>query len=262
MDKLVSKKDCISNLCQCKDDDVPQPKRKCLLVDSVAQGREDCSEKAVSCLTGNMGLAKKWIQPANGLNILYCSSFFKHRDADNLLKQLRTELESYLSASPNVIRLMGKEVRIPRRQAAFGNSGLVYSFSGIKMAANPWLPILMDIKTCIEGAVKEEFNFVLVNEYTNGHDYMGEHRDDESCLCSHASIASLSLGQERDFVFRHKDSRGRAAKRKDIKPIKLSLSHGSLLVMRWPTNSEWYHSLPVRRKALGLRINLTFRRMK
>ena len=258
MDKFVSKKRCVSELRECKVDGCPRPKQKGLLVD---EERTDYGEKDVS-LVSNVSLARRWIQPAHGLNILYYPLFFKHTAADNMLKQLRSELEGYLSASPNVIRLMGKELHIPRRQTAFGNAGLVYSFSGIKMAANPWLPSLVDVKTCIEKAVEEEFNFVLVNEYKNGLDYMGEHRDDESCLCPHASIASLSLGQERDFVFRHKNSRGKAAKCKDIQPIKLSLSHGSLLIMKWPTNSQWYHSLPVRRKALGARINLTFRKMK
>ena len=90
---------------------------------------------------------------------------------------------------------------------------------------------------------------------------MGEHKDDEDDLVHGHPIASLSLGQPRDFVFRHGDSRGKNAKRK-IDPVKLVLEHGSLLMMLYPTNTYWYHSLPARKSAQGIRINMTFRLMK
>ena len=113
----------------------------------------------------------------------------------------------------------------------------------------------------MEEATGEAFNFVLVNRYKDGSDHIGEHRDDERDLCRGAAIASLSFGQARDFVFRHREARGTSARRKDIRPVKIELGHGSLLVMKQPTNREWYHSLPVRKGASSPRINLTFRRM-
>ena len=87
---------------------------------------------------------------------------------------------------------------------------------------------------------------------------MGEHRDDEKDLVLKSPIASLSLGQHRDFVFKHRDARGAIATRK-IPTITKELEHGSLLMMRYPTNQYWYHSLPKRKKAPGVRINMTFR---
>lgn len=36
---------------------------------------------------------------------------------------------------------------------------------------------------------------------------MGEHKDDEKDLDHSTPIASLSLGQSRDFYFRHQDAR-------------------------------------------------------
>ena len=102
------------------------------------------------------------------------------------------------------------------------------------------------------------FTNYYLNRYEDGNHYMGEHRDDEKDLRHAAPIASVSLGCTRDFVFRHADSRGREAKR-SIPPIKLQLEHGSLLVMKYPTNVYWYHALPVRRKEKLPRINLTFR---
>ena len=103
---------------------------------------------------------------------------------------------------------------------------------------------------------------VIINfffdRYEDGNHYMGEHRDDEKELRRASPIASVSLGCTRDFIFRHADCRGREAKRQ-IPPIKLQLEHGSLLVMKYPTNEYWYHQLPVRKKAKTPRINLTFR---
>lgn len=43
--------------------------------------------------------------------------------------------------------------------------------------------------------------------YKDGSDKMGEHKDDEKELDPKVPIASLSLGQQRDFYFRHQDSR-------------------------------------------------------
>lgn len=96
--------------------------------------------------------------------------------------------------------------------------------------------------------------------YKDGHDHMGEHRDDERELDPLCPIASVSLGAVRDFVFRHRESRGKQCRRQ-INPVKLELAHGSLLLMNSPTNTHWYHSLPARKRVLTPRINLTFRRI-
>lgn len=114
------------------------------------------------------------------------------------------------------------------------------------------------MSVCLSGGHK--FNFVLVNRYNDGNDHMGEHRDDEADLVPKSAIASVSVGQARDFIFRHRDARGSGAKRK-IDPVKFELSHGSLLIMNHPTNVYWFHSLPVRKKVICPRINLTFRQM-
>ena len=98
------------------------------------------------------------------------------------------------------------------------------------------------------------------HRYKGGSHYIGEHRDDERDLTPGHPIASLSLGQKRDFVFKHADSRGKSAKRK-VEPVKIELEHGGLLMIKNPTNTYWYHSLPQRKKLLGARISMTFRKM-
>ena len=101
---------------------------------------------------------------------------------------------------------------------------------------------------------------LLASRYKDGQDHMGEHRDDEKELDPLCPIASVSLGAPRDFIFRHRDARGKQSLRQ-IEPVKLELAHGSLLLMNSPTNTFWYHSLPVRKKSSLRRINLTFRRI-
>lgn len=100
----------------------------------------------------------------------------------------------------------------------------------------------------------------LINRYKDGLDHIGEHRDDEKELAPLSPIASVSFGACRDFVFRR---RGRAGPGRagpgSPQRISLPLAHGSLLLMKHPTNLHWYHSLPPRRRVLAPRVNLTFR---
>ena len=196
-----------------------------------------------------------------GFKVDYYSQFYAKTEADRVYWAMEQELEPYLGADSHV-KVWGELRKIPRRQSAFGDRGLSYTFSGTTVRAHPWTPELQSVRERVEAVVGASFNFVLVNRYKDGSDHIGEHRDDESDLCRDAPIASVSLGQARDFVFRHKDSRGRDAKRKDIQSVKMNLQHGSLLVMYPPTNSNWYHSLPPRKNVHLPRINLTFRKMK
>jgi alkylated DNA repair dioxygenase AlkB len=78
------------------------------------------------------------------------------------------------------------------------------------------------------------------------------HSDDEKSLGkNNNTIASLSFGAERKFSFKHRQT----------KPIiSVVLEHGSLLVMKGATQSNWLHSLPKSKKNITQpRINLTFR---
>ena len=75
-------------------------------------------------------------------------------------------------------------------------------------------------------------------------------------------IASLSLGSTRDFVLRHHSVKNGGAKTPATDTRKLELKSGCLLVMNHPTNVYWYHSVPKRRNAAGVRINMTFRVLK
>ena len=195
---------------------------------------------------------------SENLNLDYLQLFTK-TEADALFQEAEKVIK--YNADSKVF-VHGKWHKVPRKQTAYGDEGLTYTFSGATVAAQPWsnAPFLKNVSDLVSSLTGHKFNFVLVNRYNDGNDHMGEHRDDEADLVPKSAIASVSLGQARDFVFRHRDARGSSAKRK-IDSVKLELSHGSLLMMNHPTNVYWFHSLPVRKKAICPRINLTFREM-
>jgi len=94
------------------------------------------------------------------------------------------------------------------------------------------------------------FNSCLLNLYHSGEEGMAWHSDAEKDLKKNGAIGSLSLGAERKFAFRHKQTKEK---------VELYLEHGSLLVMKGTTQTNWLHRLPPAKKVTALRINLTFR---
>nr|CAB3221255.1 alpha-ketoglutarate-dependent dioxygenase alkB homolog 3 [Phallusia mammillata] len=215
----------------------------------------------VQLSSGDGTKSVKYYEKEN-FNVNYRMLFSKN-EADELFHQLESNVD-YYSGDLARIKMFGKWVNIPRQHVAYGSNGLHYKFSGNTIPAKPWssVPCLQQIKDRVESVLGVTFNFLLINRYANGMQYMGEHRDDEKELESDAPIASVSFGQERDFTFRHKDCRGKQKKRSDVPKITHSLQHGSLLVMNAPTNKFWYHALPKRSHTKNPRINLTFRVMK
>lgn len=149
------------------------------------------------------------------------------------------------------IFLFGKKVKVPRLQAWYGDSKATYTYSGLKMIPHPWTPELLQIKKQVEEITGHTYNGVLANLYRHGMDSMGWHSDDEKELGANPEIASVSLGAERLFRFRHKRDK------KQI--IKIPLKHGSLLVMKGSTQHYWQHDVPKQPKISEPRINLTFR---
>lgn len=79
---------------------------------------------------------------------------------------------------------------------------------------------------------------------------MAWHSDGEKDLKKNGAIASLSFGSERKFAFKHKETK---------ETVSLNLEHGSLLIMKDTTQTNWLHRLPPTKKIRASRINLTFR---
>jgi alkylated DNA repair dioxygenase AlkB len=153
------------------------------------------------------------------------------------------------------ISFYGKTYPIPRKTAWYGDDGFNYSYSGINCFPETWTEELLKIKTKLEELISpENFTSVLMNLYNDGNDKMGWHADDEKELGVNPTIASLSIGATRRFDIKHKYHR-------ELQ-YKFELTSGSLLVMRGALQHHWVHQIPVQKKVVNPRINLTFRTIK
>ena len=106
----------------------------------------------------------------------------------------------------------------------------------------------------VEDLANERFNGVLLNYCRDHRDSMGFHSDDEKELGQAPVIASVSLGATRTFVLKHKT-------RSELKPVRLELPSGSLLLMKGLTQKNWKHGIDKQSRPCGPRVNLTFRRI-
>lgn len=148
--------------------------------------------------------------------------------------------------------IFGRHIITRRKVAWYGDKEFSYTYSNITRQALAWTGDLKKLKTIVEELTGTVFNSCLLNLYHNGDESMAWHSDDEKSLGKDSAIASFSFGEERRFSFRHKKSK---------ETISLLLEHGSLLVMKGSTQTNWLHSLPKSKKITGPRINLTFRTM-
>jgi alkylated DNA repair dioxygenase AlkB len=146
--------------------------------------------------------------------------------------------------------IFGKHITTKREVAWYGNSEYLYTYSNTTKRALAWTKELLELKQIVEELAGTKFNSCLLNLYHNGNEGMGWHNNDEKPLRKNNTIASLSFGAERKFSFKHKQT-------KHI--VSLVLEHGSLLVMKGATQSNWLHRLPKSKNIIQPRINLTFR---
>lgn len=195
--------------------------------------------------------------------IHYWDEFLSHRRATKYFRILEDKL-IYNSDDASMVTIHGKKIKIPRKQVAYGDDGIFYTFSGNKVDALSWnnddivCRVLQNIKRRVEIFSREQFNFVLINRYKNGDDCIGYHSDDEKELCQNSSIVGVSLGANRDILFKSNNNHYPI---NTDNPISINLKHGSIMMIKYPTNSYWKHSIPRRRNINNVRISLTFRKM-
>lgn len=178
--------------------------------------------------------------------IRYYPTFFSHDASqkffDDLCKNVPWKQEK--------IHMHGKLFDIPRLTAWYGDTGRVYTYSGIRVEPNPWIDTLIEINNKIFDVEKKRFNSVLLNRYRDGSDGVAWHADDERELGQNPVIASISFGQPRTFQMKHNAS-GRK--------LHIVLENGSLLLMGGTTQTFWQHQVPKSKRKMCERINLTFR---
>lgn len=146
--------------------------------------------------------------------------------------------------------IYGKLIITKRKVAWYGDAAFDYTYSNTTKLALPWTPALLALKGIIEEKTGEQFNSCLLNLYHNGDEGMAWHSDAEKALKKNGAIGSMSFGAERKFAFKHKESK---------ETVSLILEHGSLLVMKGTTQTNWLHRLPPTKLVSKPRINLTFR---
>lgn len=144
--------------------------------------------------------------------------------------------------------MFGKKITMSRLSAWYGDSPFAYAYSHTTRKAKSWTPTLLSMKARIEEQSNTQFNSCLLNLYHHGAEGMGWHSDDESTIVEESSIASVSLGAERKFSFRHKGTK---------ETTSLILENGSLLVMKGKCQQMWHHCLPKSKRVVAPRINLT-----
>lgn len=178
--------------------------------------------------------------------VYYYSTIISLKTANDFYDALMREIQW----ENDKVIIYGKTIITKRKVAWYAEHPFLYTYSKITKTAKAWLPILEELKALVESQSGEKYNSCLLNLYHDGTEGMTWHSDAEKDLKQNGTIASLSFGAERKFSFKHKKTNQLVSK---------VLQHGSLLVMKGLTQSNWVHSLPQTKKASFPRINLTFR---
>lgn len=178
-------------------------------------------------------------------------------DADFLSEKESEEVYSWIMDNVQWTQVQynkyNKIIKTPRLTTCFGfhNEDIPQEYEGYNPEAIP--PYLMRLKDKVEKATGSDYNYILMSYYRDGNDSISYHSDDERFLGKNPVIASLSLGQERRFLLKHKDTGERHT---------YQLENGSLMVMQGNTQHDWLHSIPKTKRKMMPRINITFRKMK
>lgn len=186
--------------------------------------------------------------PLEDGQLLYFPKALSEVEADTLMRQCLTDLPW----RQDCIAIAGKSIPIPRLQCWLGDPEAYYSYSNLTLSPQPWPDFLNEIKARIETLSAHSFNSALANHYRDGTDSVDWHSDDEAELGRTPVIASLSLGASRVFELKHRF-------KKTLPTLKISLSHGSVLIMKGSTQQFWRHRMAKDKGLHEPRVNFTFR---
>eukprot|EP01132_Coremiostelium_polycephalum_P000454 gene454-574_t len=200
--------------------------------------------------TGNLQLLKLLHEKTN----LKCTNFSlqhaKEKNFNEIVQYIEFDNDPTISYEHSEIQMWGKQIKLPRLQSCMADPDvrpLIYQ----KQQAFPWTEPMLHLKTTLEELLNCKFDFVLINFYRDGRDYIGFHSDREAIDLDCRTIASVSLGATRRFLLRHIKSK---------EQTEYSLNNGALIVMDGECQKHYKHSVPKELKILQPRINLTFRK--
>jgi alkylated DNA repair dioxygenase AlkB len=165
--------------------------------------------------------------------------------------EIFTELRRDVPWEQHSVRIHDQVIPQPRLSSWHGS--VIHSYASLahRLIPHPWSPLLAHLRDRVQKICHAQFNSMLANLYRDGNDAIGWHADDEPELGPAPLIASLSFGCERRFDMRRKDDHAQV--------VRITLEHGSLLVMSGGMQQHWQHAIARTRQVRGERINLTFR---
>lgn len=174
-------------------------------------------------------------------------NFLSRAEADALLSHCEK-----LAWQQNQIRMLGKQIPVPRLECMYGKDGAGYVYSGsVELRACPWTKELLELRDHITDTCGYEFDTVIGNLYRDGNDSIGWHADNHPSMGLRPAIASISLGATRKFSIKSSEKGSTATH--------YWLEHGSLLLMLPGCQSGYVHQLSKDTRCTTQRINLTFR---
>ncbi len=178
--------------------------------------------------------------------LTYTPGFISQEEGDRLLNLLL----QIVPWQQHKVIMYDKEVITPRLSAWYGDKR---QRDEGKREVLPWLPELYDLKKRIEHFTGVTFQGVLLNYYRDGNDSVAWHADKDTIPGVKTDIASVSIGQERNFDFR--------SKKDHSQQYSIKLEHGSLLLMKGELQKGWEHRIAKSTVPMRARINLTFRKV-
>jgi len=191
-----------------------------------------------------------WTLKLRDAELRYYPNFWTEEEATMLFQTLLQEIPW----RQDPITIFGKTYPQPRLTSLHSIDRQPYSYSGIQMNPEPMSKTLAGLLDKIKTVEEHDFTSVLLNQYRNGMDSNGWHSDDEKELGKRPIIASVSFGEERYFHLKHKTHKEER--------LKIKLGHGSLLIMGAGMQEHWQHQIAKTKRAIGARINLTFRKIR
>ena len=180
---------------------------------------------------------------------------------ENFFELSEEEVEMLWEMCPSErheIKMMGKMIKIPRFQRAFGKS---YKYSGTEIVASPVPELIQKIANKIQEIFPGyKFDNVLANWYLDGSQYIGFHSDNVSPFVEGAPIVGVSFseGASRKLVIKKIDR----SKKTNPTVTSIKMSNGCMFAMAGSEfQQKFQHGLPKQKNA-GRRISFTFRCFK
>ena len=185
---------------------------------------------------------------------------------DRHFKELREEI----NFEESFIKIAGRECKLGRLIAYFGDKGSQLKYNGIVGEPNPWGKAIAEVKAIVEDFFGETYNFCICGLYRDGGDSISYHSDKLQSLVPGYPIVSVTFGATRDFMVKPRKDALRRGLVEDIKPIRIPLNNGDVCTMSLDMQNKYLHSVPRRANVTPIdiegygstteRINITFRR--